>query len=155
MCGEYIALRFTVGMYLGSPPHTWRIQYPALSTAEPLRITSTYVENTNFLAMYQMDYQGSPPHTWRILSKSKSGKHHRLITSTYVENTRNVESLVNALKDHLHTRGEYAFFLYHTHNTLGSLDLKYFYKDKLPKIFNKQHQIFIDHYFNEDYPFID
>ena len=85
MCGEYIALRFTVGMYLGSPPHTWRIQYPALSTAEPLRITSTYVENTNFLAMYQMDYQGSPPHTWRILSKSKSGKHHRLITSTYVE----------------------------------------------------------------------
>ena len=109
MCGEYIALRFTVGMYLGSPPHTWRIQYPALSTAEPLRITSTYVENTNFLAMYQMDYQGSPPHTWRILSKSKSGKHHRLITSTYVENTRNVESLVNALKDHLHIRGEYFY----------------------------------------------
>lgn len=36
-----------------------------------------------------------------------------------------------------------------------TLDLRYFYKDKLPKIFNKQHQIFIDHYFNEDYPFID
>ncbi|WP_240397199.1 NUDIX hydrolase [Lactobacillus crispatus] len=36
-----------------------------------------------------------------------------------------------------------------------SLDLKYFSKDKLSKIFNKQHQIFIDHYFNEDYPFID
>ena len=36
-----------------------------------------------------------------------------------------------------------------------TLDLKYFYKDKLPKIFNKQHQIFIDHYFNEDYPFTD
>ena len=36
-----------------------------------------------------------------------------------------------------------------------TLDLKYFSKDKLPKIFNKQHQIFIDHYFNEDYPFID
>lgn len=36
-----------------------------------------------------------------------------------------------------------------------TLDLKYFYKDKLPKIFNKQHQIFIDHYVNEDYPFID
>ena len=36
-----------------------------------------------------------------------------------------------------------------------TLDLKYFYKDKLRKIFNKQLQIFIDHYFNEDYPFID
>lgn len=36
-----------------------------------------------------------------------------------------------------------------------TLDLKYFSKDKLSKIFNKQHQIFIDHYFNEDYPFID
>ena len=120
MCGEYIALRFTVGMYLGSPPHTWRIQYPALSTAEPLRITSTYVENTNFLAMYQMDYQGSPPHTWRILSKSKSGKHHRLITSTYVENTRNVESLVNALKDHLHIRGEYLLFVFSVRFIVGS-----------------------------------
>lgn len=39
--------------------------------------------------------------------------------------------------------------------TSETLDLKYFSKDKLPKIFNKQHQIFIDHYFNEDYPFID
>lgn len=36
-----------------------------------------------------------------------------------------------------------------------TLDLKYFSKDKLSKIFNKQHQIFIDHYFNEDYPVID
>lgn len=36
-----------------------------------------------------------------------------------------------------------------------TLDLKYFSKDKLSKIFNKQHQIFIDHYFNEDYTFID
>ncbi len=36
-----------------------------------------------------------------------------------------------------------------------TLDLKYFSKDKIPKIFNKQHQLFIDHYFNGDYPFID
>lgn len=36
-----------------------------------------------------------------------------------------------------------------------TLDLRYFSEDKLPKIFNKQHQLFIDHYFNEDYPFID
>ncbi|OYR87311.1 NUDIX hydrolase [Lactobacillus taiwanensis] len=36
-----------------------------------------------------------------------------------------------------------------------TFDLKYFSKDKLPKIFNKQHQLFIDHYFNGDYPFID
>ena len=36
-----------------------------------------------------------------------------------------------------------------------TLDLKYFSKDKLPKIFNKQHQLFIDDYFNGDYPFID
>ncbi|MEK2461613.1 NUDIX hydrolase [Lactobacillus gasseri] len=36
-----------------------------------------------------------------------------------------------------------------------TLELKYFSKDKLPKIFNKQQQLFIDHYFNEDYPFID
>ncbi|WP_278749738.1 NUDIX hydrolase [Lactobacillus taiwanensis] len=36
-----------------------------------------------------------------------------------------------------------------------TLDLKCFSKDKLPKIFNKQHQLFIDHYFNGDYPFVD
>lgn len=35
-----------------------------------------------------------------------------------------------------------------------TLNLKYFSKDKLPKIFNKQHQLFIDHYFNGDYPFV-
>lgn len=36
-----------------------------------------------------------------------------------------------------------------------TLELKYFSKDKVPKIFNKQHQLFIDHYFNGNYPFID
>ena len=35
-----------------------------------------------------------------------------------------------------------------------TLDLKYFSKNKLPKIFNKQHQLFIYHYFDKDYPFI-
>lgn len=35
-----------------------------------------------------------------------------------------------------------------------TLDLKYFSKDTLPNIFNEQHQLFIDHYFNGDYPFI-
>jgi mutator protein MutT len=36
-----------------------------------------------------------------------------------------------------------------------TLELKYFSKDKVPKIFNRQHQLFIDHYFNGNYPFID
>ena len=44
--GEYNNVIFVSRDYLGSPPHTWRI--PALSTCtwEEMRITSTYVENT-------------------------------------------------------------------------------------------------------------
>lgn len=44
-----------------------------------------------------------------------------------------------------------------TTNKISSetLDLKYFSKETMPKLFNKQHQLFIDHYFAGDYPFID
>lgn len=36
-----------------------------------------------------------------------------------------------------------------------TLDLEYFSKDNLPSIFNKQHLIFIRHYYKRDYPFIE
>lgn len=36
-----------------------------------------------------------------------------------------------------------------------TVDLKYFSKDNLPNIFNKQHLNFIEHYYQGDYPFID
>lgn len=36
-----------------------------------------------------------------------------------------------------------------------TLELKYFSKDKLPPIFNEQHQLFIERYFAENYPFIE
>lgn len=36
-----------------------------------------------------------------------------------------------------------------------TLELKYFSKDNLPDIFNKQHLNFIECYYQGDYPFID
>ena len=63
---------------------------------------------------------GSPPHTWRILEFLLSPLLEVRITSTHVENTIFVRCKGFNYWDHLHTRGEYAFFLYHTHNTLGS-----------------------------------
>ena len=92
---------------LGSPPHTWRILLEQLENGELTRITSTYVENTLYLANmgqnhkdhlhirgeYLVGYsavkaaQGSPPHTWRIPSVASGDKFSDGITSTYVENT--------------------------------------------------------------------
>lgn len=36
-----------------------------------------------------------------------------------------------------------------------TLELKYFSKDNLPDIFNKQHLKFIEHYYQGDYPFFE
>lgn len=36
-----------------------------------------------------------------------------------------------------------------------TLELKYFSKDNLPDIFNKQHLNFIEHYYQGDYPFFE
>lgn len=38
---------------------------------------------------------------------------------------------------------------------LETLELKYFSKDNLPDIFNKQHLNFIEHYYKRDYPFFE
>ena len=92
---------------IGSPPHTWRILQKDLPWLLHLRITSTYVENTAFLAQLSSNPKGSPPHTWRILHFHVKLADNGRITSTYVENTlSNVEKLQLTM-DHLHIRGEY------------------------------------------------
>ena len=52
---------------------------------------------------------GSPPHTWRIQTKRVQISFLYGITSTHVENTNGVTAVASAIKDHLHTRGEYCF----------------------------------------------
>ena len=93
---------------LGSPPHTWRIQFKVYKTGLRHRITSTYVENTNRIgdsSCFNWDHlhirgeytsyfrrlrggMGSPPHTWRIPAQRRQFNVAMRITSTYVENTR-------------------------------------------------------------------
>ena len=92
---------------MGSPPHTWRIPEPNAIIDNKLRITSTYVENTNrTLSMFEYEKDhlhirgeytwkqvfiliiiGSPPHTWRIPVVIAVTMDRDRITSTYVENT--------------------------------------------------------------------
>src|SRR5699024_6939365 len=113
---------------MGSPPHTWRIQYQPVRLSGRLRITSTYVENTASLYQIQSPKRdhlhirgeyprracpigkspGSPPHTWRIQGKMLFSFCLIRITSTYVENTFLFCLFVNVNKDHLHIRGEYS-----------------------------------------------
>src|SRR5699024_5876140 len=45
--GEYHDIWSFLLLFLGSPPHTWRIHDCAVSAWTQVRITSTYVENTN------------------------------------------------------------------------------------------------------------
>ena len=105
--GEYSDTVPAVFFGTGSPPHTWRILHLQLKSRKEVRITSTYVENTLLVSLFQFLFQdhlhirgeyicwcasrnvkmGSPPHTWRIqldhFGMTLSGG----ITSTYVENT--------------------------------------------------------------------
>ena len=84
--GEYLQMSDDEYDDLGSPPHTWRIPIFYILVNKYCRITSTYVENTEFLSLafsFNRDHlhirgeyfelskhcflqQGSPPHTWRI-----------------------------------------------------------------------------------------
>ena len=91
----------------GSPPHTWRTQLLNKVVHVIVRITSTYVENTNRRPNGRIKDEdhlhirgehnkvksatarklGSPPHTWRTPKNLTSEKIDVRITSTYVENT--------------------------------------------------------------------
>ena len=105
--GEYKRVTSIRSIYLGSPPHTWRILNDDAIGALGLRITSTYVENTfkslNSLSkkrdhlhirgeyyggrIRKQARSGSPPHTWRIQFAYIRRWSDDRITSTYVENT--------------------------------------------------------------------
>ena len=86
MCGEYVKGMVSIRLDWGSPPHVWRIRDGVAGGVCGVGITSTCVENTNymlggalsiedhlhmcgeyvalvFLRLYKV---GSPPHTWRI-----------------------------------------------------------------------------------------
>ena len=85
--GEYVENVEVHSLQIGSPPHTWRIQFEAELYEQVDRITSTYVENTfnairygemsqdhlhirgeyDRLHIIDQAHTGSPPHTWRIL----------------------------------------------------------------------------------------
>ena len=63
---------------------------------------------------------GSPPHTWRILSSIGSAIMTARITSTYVENTVRHNDRLDALRDHLHIRGEYKKIMVQVRLIVGS-----------------------------------
>ena len=81
---------------------------PISDVEDHLHIRGEYTINN----IYSTRVLGSPPHTWRILSADQAEMVQDRITSTYVENTDFV--LLSNIKqwDHLHIRGEYAFFFF-------------------------------------------
>ena len=95
-------------LWIGSPPHTWRILKAIYPDASYKRITSTYVENTLQMQEDESLSPGSPPHTWRILIFSLLNHLSIRITSTYVENTKLQYEYDRQRWDHLHIRGEYS-----------------------------------------------
>ena len=113
-CGDHLHLRgehlndlINVALGEGSPPLTWRTPFCICSLRLCLRITSTYVENTDGVAIWQFadkdhlhlrgehrcccqtwsGWSGSPPLTWRTLYSNIERVRLIRITSTYVENT--------------------------------------------------------------------
>ena len=94
-------------MQIGSSPHTWRILELRQPLEMPIRIISTYVENTRTLSGLGKSSRdhlhirgeyirvlkptgtllGSSPHTWRIPANGIMSAGEGRIISTYVENT--------------------------------------------------------------------
>ena len=105
--GEHQTVLLIISANLGSPPLTWRTPSRSGKAPKPIGITSTYVENTNFVVfalhwfedhlhlrgehptqmMCILRAKGSPPLTWRTPVCSPLITDVRWITSTYVENT--------------------------------------------------------------------
>ena len=85
--GEYYFLQKIGSGNKGSPPHTWRIPESKKVYPSQLRITSTYVENTDSYVIVKILLKGSPPHTWRIQVELVELEVVDRITSKYVENT--------------------------------------------------------------------
>ena len=54
--GEYLYFKRRLIMNEGSPPHTWRIRIFLCSFIFAVRITSTYVENTNIFSLFNTLY---------------------------------------------------------------------------------------------------
>ena len=93
---------------VGSPPHTWRKLFTVGAQNSTIRITSTYVEKTEYqkrnssiaqdhlhirgenvpFLMLAICVAGSPPHTWRKQGGKPKAHTPFRITSTYVEKTK-------------------------------------------------------------------
>ena len=138
--GEYLLVLLSNHLYLGSPPHSWRILQPLSISSKIDRITSTLVENTfsfaehnllgedhlhtrgeySHLQLRQLNQSGSPPHSWRIPTMHSSSLIPYRITSTLVENTSCYLGSIIRVQDHLHTRGEYPIILHQLETLIGS-----------------------------------
>ena len=89
MCGEYRMFRKLKPLIIGSPPHVWRIPQTKGKSKRKTRITSTCVENTLSMKLWDKIRVGSPPHVWRIHLCNLCSNLTNRITSTCVENTTN------------------------------------------------------------------
>ena len=118
--GEYAQRCNCKEVGIGSPPHSWRILDQHLTIKAGYRITSTYVENTPFLAT---SFPVIADHL-HIRGEYCENKTARVkvsgITSTYVENTLHLGTAIHDGEDHLHIRGEYYEALYRLLDRKGS-----------------------------------
>ena len=85
--GEYILSPAGTIEQQGSPPHTWGIQIVASVVAWQVRITPTYMGNTQVVGRNVIAQLGSPPHTWGILGIHLIDCLLDRITPTYMGNT--------------------------------------------------------------------
>ena len=126
--GEYIKLVGLTAVTPGSPPHTWGIRLSGKLLNSLVRITPTYMGNTNlgqmgvpvpedhphihgeydFLRERYVYSAGSPPHTWGIHNNTVHSPNRHRITPTYMGNTVVKETIKKYKGDHPHIHGEYS-----------------------------------------------
>ena len=127
--GENLRMNSALLSFPETPPRTWRKRSASSGICSACRNTSTHVEKTragvvavpndkkhlhargeNFKSnKYHAIKRETPPRTWRkLVSKSIPHVSHRN-TSTHVEKTQPNCPLKNAMRKHLHARGENSF----------------------------------------------
>ena len=105
---------------VGSPPHTWRIHSASEAVGRAIRITSTYVENTDCYAFNIIIFRDHLHIRGEYIKLINELGKIIGITSTYVENTAKMKPNTRIIKDHLHIRGEYLIALFIVSLVTGS-----------------------------------
>ena len=105
--GEYEREFHTPNLTRGSPPHTWGIHLPVDIKRIDVRITPTYMGNTESTILFTITGKDHPHIHGEYPGFRTRTPSRARITPTYMGNTYEGLDLDRIMEDHPHIHGEY------------------------------------------------